>query len=101
MKAAARTFDAYELVSESFERLYLFVLRLNESLSAKLVSSTILETYALVVSHVLKIFLVATKYADLGHRIYLVPRYLNEVRFLLESDIRSHGRVVEVNSNLQ
>jgi hypothetical protein len=99
MKAAQRTFDAYELVSECFERLYLFVLRLNESLSAKLVTSTALETYALVVNHVLKIFLVATKYAGLGHRTCLPE--LPDFRILLESTFRSHGRIVEVNSNLQ
>jgi hypothetical protein len=59
------------MVADTFDKLHLFVLRLNESLGANLITSTMLETYALVVIHVFKIVLLATRYAQLGNSILL------------------------------
>src|ERR1700737_2204209 len=67
-----KTYDAYEMISETFDKLYLFVLRLNESLNANFVTSTLLETYALVVIDVFKIVLLATKYTQRGSRTRLI-----------------------------
>src|SRR5579871_1297626 len=49
--------------------MYLFILRLHESLNAQLVTSTMMETYALVVIDVFKIVILATKYVRLGNSI--------------------------------
>src|SRR5947207_15847583 len=89
LRAAQKTYDAYEMVAETFEKLYLFVLRLNESLSAKLITSTMMETYALVVIHVFKIVILATRYAQLGNSMF--PGIFTDYRILLEGNIRSTG----------
>ena len=57
------------MIAETVEKLYLFVLRLHDSLNAKLVTSTMMETYALVVVDVFKIVLLATRYASMGNSI--------------------------------
>ena len=63
------------MIAETFEKLYLFVLRLHESVSAKVITSTLMETYALVIIDVFKIVLLATRYAQLGNS--MPPGYLN------------------------
>lgn len=73
------------MVAEVFENMYLFVLRLHESLSAKLITSTMLETYALVVVDVFKIVLRATRYAELGNSIF--HSIVADRRILLESNV--------------
>jgi hypothetical protein len=55
------------MIAETVEKLYLFVLRLHESLNAKLITTTMMETYALVVVDVFKIVLLATRYASMGN----------------------------------
>src|SRR5436190_1615310 len=89
LRAAQKTFDAYEMVAETFERLYLFILRLHESVSAKVITSTLMETYALVIIDVFKIVLLATRYAQLGNSILL--EVSTDSRILFESHIRSTG----------
>lgn len=75
------------MLSDTFDRLYLFVLRLHESLSAKMITSTMLETYALVVIHVFKIVVLATRYAQQGNsKIFFIHA---DFRILLEISIRS------------
>jgi hypothetical protein len=59
------------MIGETFDRMYLFVQRLNESLNAKLITSTMMQTYALVVIDVFKIVLLATKYAQAGNSMSL------------------------------
>ena len=72
IQAAQKTYDAFEMLADTFDRLYLFVLRLHESLSAKMITATMLETYALVVIHVFKIVNLATRYAQQGNsKIFL------------------------------
>jgi len=99
LRAAQKTFDAYEMVAETFERLYLFILRLHESVSAKVITSTLMETYALVIIDVFKIVLLATRYAQLGNSILLDISTDN--RILLESHIRSTGRLIQACRSLQ
>jgi hypothetical protein len=60
------------MLSDTFDIMYLFVLRLHESLNENLITSTMMETYALVVIDVFKIVLLATKYAQLGNSICLL-----------------------------
>jgi hypothetical protein len=86
LRAAQKTYDAYEMVAETFEKLYLFVRRLHESLSAKLITSTMMETYALVVIDIFKIVLLATRYAQLGNSTHSV--ITTDCRILLESYVR-------------
>lgn len=69
LQAAQNTYDAYEMIAEIFEHLYLFLLRLHESVSAKVITSTLMETYALLIIDVFKIVLLATRYAQLGNSI--------------------------------
>ena len=57
------------MIAEAVEKLYLFVLRLHDSLNAKLITSTMMETYALVVVDVFKIVILATRYASMGNSI--------------------------------
>ena len=57
------------MIVETVEKLYLFVLRLHDSLNAKLITSTMMQTYALVVVDVFKIVLLATRYASMGNSI--------------------------------
>jgi hypothetical protein len=59
------------MIAETVEKLYLFVLRLHDSLNAKLITSTMMETYALVIVDVFKIVLLATRYASMGNSIIL------------------------------
>ena len=62
------------MIAEAVEKLYLFVLRLHDSLNAKLITSTMMETYALVVVDVFKIVILATRYASMGNSI--IPLYM-------------------------
>ena len=62
------------MIAETFEKVYLFLTRLCESLNAKLITSTMMETYALVVVDVLKIVLLATRYASMGNST--ISRYI-------------------------
>jgi len=57
------------MIAETVEKLYLFVLRLHDSLNAKLITSTMMQTYALVIVDVFKIVLLATRYASMGNSI--------------------------------
>jgi hypothetical protein len=59
------------MLAETFEKMYLFVMRLQESLNARLITSTMMETYALAIINVFKIVLTATKYAQLGNSTVL------------------------------
>ena len=63
MQAAQGTYDAYELLAETFEKIYPFFRRLNDSLMANVMTTTMMESYALVAIDVLKIVILATKYA--------------------------------------
>jgi hypothetical protein len=62
------------MIAETVEKLYLFVLRLHDSLNAKLITSTMMETYALVVVDVFKIVLLATRYASMGNS--MIPLHM-------------------------
>jgi hypothetical protein len=73
------------MLAETFDKLYLFAMRLQESLNARLITSTMMETYALAVINVFKIVLTATKYAQLGNSM-LIFIYAN-CRILLESHV--------------
>jgi len=59
--------------------MYLFVLRLHESLNAQLITSTMMETYALVIIEVFKIVILATKYVRLGNSI--ISRISADIEF--------------------
>ena len=99
LRAAQKTYDAYEMVAETFEKLYLFILRLHDSLSAKLITSTMMETYALVVIDVFKIVLLATRYAQMGNSMH--SRIATDFRILLESYIRSTRRSIQTHRSIQ
>ena len=66
------------MIAETVEKLYLFVLRLHDSLNAKLITSTMMQTYALVVVDVFKIVLLATRYASMGNSI--IPLHMKSDR---------------------
>jgi len=74
------------MIAETFEKVYLFLTRLHESLNAKLITSTMMETYALVVVDVFKIVLLATKYASMGNST--ISLYIpSNARIVLEIDV--------------
>jgi len=77
------------MLADTFDRMYLFVLRLHESLSAKVITSAMMETYALVVIDLFKIVLLATEYAQNGSSTAF--NFGANVRALLESNVRSYG----------
>ena len=73
------------MLAETFDKMYLFALRLQESLNARLITSTMMETYALAVINVFKIVITATKYAQLGSSTHIL--IFANYRILLESHV--------------
>jgi hypothetical protein len=71
------------MLADNFNQIYLFVIRLAESLQANLITSSMVEAYALVAIDVFKIIVLAAKYARLGYGMLdIVIR--SECRILLE-----------------
>lgn len=71
------------MLADNFNQIYLFVIRLAESLQANLITSSMVEAYALVTIDVFKIIVLAAKYARLGHRMLDIV-FRSECRILLE-----------------
>lgn len=59
------------MVMDIFETVSSFILRLNESLAANLITSSMLETYALVALQMFNIVNLAARYARFGNRLSL------------------------------
>jgi hypothetical protein len=71
------------MLADNFNQIYLFVIRLAESLQANLITSSMVEAYALVAIDVFKIIVLAARYARLGYGT-LDTVLRSEYRILLE-----------------
>ena len=59
------------MLAEILEKTYIYICRMNESSRAGLTTSSMWETYALVVIDLCKIVLLAARYARLGTRMLM------------------------------
>jgi len=74
-------------MAETFDKMYLFVRNLHDSLNAHLITSTMLETYVFVVIDIFKITILATQYVKRGNSSSLIG-IINICRILLEGYVR-------------